>query len=191
VNKENELINKYIEIVFEMNRMKNLVSRKISRDDLGVLINESLLLKSVITSKIIIDAGSGSGLLSIPLALTREGKYFLVESNKGKCLFLDKIVNMLGLNNVEIYNEDIGFFLKNEYHKDKTVITRGFPKIEILVNHFKRGAMRELVAITGKGKIKSLEKITKIKKENIIEIPSRTEIFILKMENVSRETKKQ
>ncbi|MEN8153654.1 MAG: RsmG family class I SAM-dependent methyltransferase [Acidobacteriota bacterium] len=183
------MINEYIETMLEYNIKANVISRKIKREDIHKLISETLLVREQISFNIVVDAGSGNGILGIPLSITEPGKkIFMVEPEKKKYEFLIHAVEKLNLNNIEAEKATIINFFKTFKIQDSTLVARGFPDNSMLVKLLEKNLVKELILITSENKIKKIEKDIEMFEQKIYNIPSRDYIKIIKMKNVSRET---
>lgn len=175
----------YIDMLLEYNEKVNLISRKINREKLVQLLSESHLLNQYISTDIIIDAGSGNGILGIPIALLdKNKKIILVEPKRKKAQFLREVRKKIKLANVEVQDVSIEECLKkkkNGNSKSKTLIARGFPRLNVLCGFVKRGMIKEAVLITSENKIKKnqndLENVTK----KTYNVPLRKNLRILKI----------
>jgi len=87
------------------NRILHLTS---SSADIGRLIEESLYIRDLIPEgAVVLDVGSGGGFPMIPIAAERPDiRAYLVERSSKKAAFLNHIKHLLGLENVEVINED-------------------------------------------------------------------------------------
>jgi 16S rRNA G527 N7-methylase RsmG len=194
VNKaQRALINRYIDLLFEENEKYNLVSRKMTWEEFSGLVDESLLLGSYIGGDKVVDAGSGNGLLGIVLAVMFQDKrVFLVEPKQKKANFLRKVINNLKLVNAEVFGFSVTeFFQKKSLWGRPVLVARGFPDNSMLASFLTKGFVDRVLVITSINKIKKIEKQLEKLKQKIYNIPSRDNLRILKMENVSRETKKK
>jgi 16S rRNA (guanine(527)-N(7))-methyltransferase RsmG len=185
-------MNLFIEFLLEYNKKVNLVSRQSTRETLGKLLDETLLLKKFISAACIIDAGSGSGLLGIPLAISFPGKkVVLVEPIHKKAFFLKETLRKLNLNNAKVFEGPILEFMHRHNVYDSALIARGFPKIEILAEYVYKKKVKELLLISSVNKIKNIQiKVANIH-QTLYNIPSRNNLIIFKLEHVSRETQKK
>ncbi len=182
-------IERYIKLILEYNQKVNLVSRKITREALDQLIGETLLIDKYITKKIIIDAGSGNGLLGIPIALLNPGKKIvLVESKRKKIIFLEKIKERMRLTNLEVHCSRVEDYLKSKREDGISLVARGFPVNKILFNFLKKGILAEIVLITSENKIKKIKIDMANVNQTTYNVNFRDNLKILKLENVSRET---
>lgn len=179
----------YIDHIFEYNKMVNIISRQITGAALKQLMNETLLLETYVSNQRVIDAGSGSGILGIPIAIMNpERRVYLVETKKKKVFFLEKVKEEMILKNIIVIHKDIREFdhwIKNERY---TLIARGFPGFDIFIDFLVKGLINEAVLITSLNKIKKIKKDMVNVKKKTYNVPLRNQIKILKMENVSRET---
>ena len=181
----------YVDFLLSYNEKVNLVSKQSTSETINVLISESLLLKTYISTSFVIDAGSGGGLLGIPLALSfPEKKVVLTETVQKKVKFLKLALEELALKNVMVWAGSIQEYMQRFKKIDGTLISRGFPRIDILADYVFKQTIRELILITASLKINKIQnKVANIQK-NSYNIPARNNLIIFKMENVSRETQK-
>lgn len=188
-SKTKKSIETYMVYLMEYNRKVNIISRKITGNAMRQLIEETLLLEQYISKDEIIDAGSGNGILGIPVAVKNPGKnIYLVESKEKKAIFLEYIKKRMFLTNVRVYCCSIKEFVNRKKNKDTSLIARGFPRFEIFYDFLKKELIKEAVFITSKDKIKKISKHMVNVKKKAYNIPLRNNLKILKMENVSRET---
>lgn len=174
----------------EVNKKVNLVSRKITPGELDQLVNETVLLNEYISEDIpiIVDAGSGNGLLGIPIAIINKNKkIILVEPKKKKNIFLREVKERMELSNVEIAGVSIEEYLKKWKEKSVSLIARGFPGLNSLCGYVKKGMVKEAILITSENKIKKNQKHLESVKKKIYNVPLRTYLKILKMEKTERE----
>ena len=176
--------------LMEYNQQVNLVSRRLSITDLGRLISESQQLASYLSGKVIIDAGSGNGLLGIPLAIIFPEKIIhLVETQQKKSRFLICAIDRLELPNVEVHHTNIEEYFHRNRHSSAALVARGFPKNQTLVQLIQKRMISQLALITSLNKAKkiplNLEKI----RHKVYNLPFRENLIILILESVSRGTK--
>lgn len=175
----------YIDMLLEYNEKVNLISRKITPEKLDQLLGETHLLNLYISNNTIIDAGSGNGILGIPIALMdKNRKIILVEPKRKKALFLNEVKKKMKLSNVDVRDVSIEEWLKktkNGNSKSKTLIARGFPRLNALCSFVQRGMINEAVLITSENKIKknrnNLESVSK----KTYNVPLRKNLRILKI----------
>jgi len=184
-------LDEYIDLLVEAGRSMNLVSRDTDRRQLGRLVSESRLLGKFIKSRMIVDAGSGNGLLGIPLAvMNHESAVVLVETNQKKCRFLETALRFLALGNATLYQGPIKQWVRSHRVEaaQSCVVARGFPRLDVLLNELKKGRVAELAVITSPDKTNKMEKDMERVVKNRYNIPSRDHLVVIKMEYVSRET---
>ncbi|UCH93209.1 MAG: class I SAM-dependent methyltransferase [Candidatus Aminicenantes bacterium] len=178
-------LEEYVKMLWEHNQKVNLISRKITRQKLDQLLNETLLLTRYISNDIVIDAGSGNGMLGVPIALMNENKkIILVEPKRKKAEFLRGVKNRMELFNLEIQGVSIEEYLKgrnNVVSKDRTLISRGFPQLNVFCGFVKRGMVAEAVLITSKNKIKKNQKYLESVAKKTYNVPLRKNLRILKI----------
>jgi 16S rRNA G527 N7-methylase RsmG len=179
----------FVEFLLAYNRNVNLVSRHSTRESLAALIAETLLLKDFVSTPLLVDAGSGGGLLGIPLAISLPGKRFiLVETVHKKAVFLNEALRHLGLGNAVVREGPVQEFMRRHHRFESTLAARGFPAIEVLAEFVHRRKVRELLLISSPEKIRKIQNPMANVRQNRYNIPSRDNLIIFKLENVSRET---
>ncbi|HDP94789.1 MAG TPA: hypothetical protein ENN40_05440 [Candidatus Aminicenantes bacterium] len=184
-----EVLQKYLDFLLESNQRINLVSRRITRDQLQVLVNETLRLARMIGGSCVVDAGSGNGLLGIVLSVFfPQRRVILLESIEKKAGFLRRAVSHLGLINAEVFCQRLENFTFPSPSQHNVLVSRGFPDLSQLVQPLVHKDVREVVCITSLKKIEKLKIPLENIHQTIYNIPFRDVIKILKMENVSRET---
>ncbi len=188
-----EKIENYIKLLFKYNKMVNLMSRKLVYSDVKDIINETLLFNNYIDYNIIIDAGSGNGIIGIPLAIiNNEKKIILVETRKKKKIYLKKIFDDLEFKNVTKFEGGIkNYFNVNIKIKKRSLISRGFPNNYDLIKLMHDGFVKQVVLITIEDKIKKTKFAIDNIEKNVYNIVSKDLLKIIKLEKVSRETKKK
>ncbi len=187
--KKEKSIEEYMHFLMKSNKETNLISRKMTRDNLLCLIQETLFIGPLVSKPGIIDAGSGNGLLGVPLAiLNKKRPVVLVETKKKKVSFLRKLKSQMSLDNIEIYEGPIEDYLRKTPSENFSLVTRGFPRLEIILRYLHKGIVREILVITAKRKMIKIKKGMESITQKIYNIPFRDNIVIYKMENVSRET---
>lgn len=187
-------IKKYVRLLMDCNVKVNLISRKMTSEGLDQLLKETILLNNHISENIdtIVDAGSGNGILGIPIAVINKNKnkkIVLVEPKKKKIDFLLEVKEKMDLLNVEIYGSTIKEYLKKKNREKKPIslVTRGFPDLKVLCNYVKRGMIEEVIVITSENKIKKNRIYLESVKKKTYNVPLRDYLKILKMEKTARE----
>ncbi len=121
---ESKLI-RYIELVSQWNKIYRLSSIH----DLDTMVTrhllDSLTILSHIKGRTIIDVGTGAGLPGIALSIAMPDRHFcLLDNNRKKIQFLEKISKEMSLRNVHIVNRAV-----EEFHVEplfESVISRSF-----------------------------------------------------------------
>jgi 16S rRNA (guanine527-N7)-methyltransferase len=179
----------YVDFLLAYNEKVNLVSKKSTRETISVLISESLMIKKYLSTNFMIDAGSGGGLLGIPLALSfPEKEMVLTETVQKKVKFLKLAIRELDLKNVTVWGGSIQEYMQRQKKIGCTLISRGFPHIDILADYVFKKKIKELILITSPLKINKIKNKVANIRQNSYNVPSRDNLIIFKMESVSRET---
>ena len=179
----------FLDFLLEYNRKVNLVSRHSTRESLRALVDETLLLKDLVATPLLVDAGSGGGLLGIPLALALPDRHVvLVETIGKKAAFLHAALRFLRLGNAEVWEGPVQEFMRRRGRFESTLAARGFPAIEALAEYVLRGKVRELLLISSPGKVGQIAPRLAKFHQTRYNIPSRDNLVVFKLENVSHET---
>ncbi len=186
LNVENECVLKsirtYVKLLLDYNLDVNLISRRITPEALSQLLNETILLNTYIECNTIIDAGSGNGILGIPIAFANPNKkIILVEPKKKKSFFLRYAKEQLNLNNLEVKETGIEEYLKNTGKGKNTLISRGFPNPGIFAIYLGKMLIHEAIIITSENKIKKMEKNIENILKKTYNVPLRNDLKILKI----------
>jgi len=122
--KELQLI-QYIELISQWNRVFNLSSVRDTDTMVTRHLLDSLSILPYIKGRTIIDVGTGAGLPGIPLSIAMPDRHFcLLDNNRKKIQFLEKVCQRLSLRNVHVVNHAV-----NEYRVEplfESVISRSF-----------------------------------------------------------------
>jgi hypothetical protein len=94
------------------------------------------------------------------------------------------------LGNAEVWQGPVQEFMHRHDRFDSTLAARGFPAVEALAEFVRRRKVRELLLISSPDKIKKIQDLVANIRQTRYNIPSRDNLLILKLENVSRETRK-
>jgi 16S rRNA G527 N7-methylase RsmG len=125
----------------------------------------------------------------MPLALFfPEKRMILTETVQKKVKFLKLVIEELALKNVAVWGGPIQEYMQCHKKNIGTLISRGFPHIDILADYIFNKTIKELILITAPLKINKIQKKVANIEQNSYNIPSRDNLIIFKMENVSRET---
>lgn len=190
VSRETGGVDAFIDFLLDYNRKVNLVSRHSTRDSLRALVSETLLLRDLVSAPLLADAGSGGGLLGIPLALALpEKRVVLAETIGKKALFLEAALRRLRLDNATVWRGPVQDFLRRQGGRECALAARGFPAIEVLADFVYRRRVRELLLISSPEKIEKISRPVANVRQTRYNIPSRDNLIIFKLENVSRETR--
>jgi 16S rRNA G527 N7-methylase RsmG len=182
-----EKINRYMELMLQYNEKVNVISRKITDAGLQQLLSETDLLESYIDKSIpvIVDAGSGNGLLGIPVAIKDGNRHVvLVEPRKKKVEFLQWVRDEIAIKNVTVFHGSIEEYLKLKKGEQRCVIARGFPDLSVFGKFIKKRLIHEAVLITSDIKIKKNRQQLESLKKKTYNVPLRENLKILKMEKV-------
>lgn len=135
----------FVALLAEWNEKMNLVSKNSFADVWvrHVLDSAQLITYLPKNLKHLVDIGSGAGFPAIVLAILveriiPEAKLTLVESITKKTVYLNDVVQKLGLKNVEIINDRVENIDKNTVFKDVDVITaRAVAQLDVLCSYAK------------------------------------------------------
>ena len=127
-------LREFIDGVIQWNPVCKLVSRRDIKRLRAAHVEDSLgLIEYISSSNEVVDIGPGGGFPSIPLALTLPDTFFLlVERSATKCAFLRHMTMKLKLTNVEVIEQDVRTFIKQDPRKFDTVTARAVTTPAIL-----------------------------------------------------------
>nr|KAB8122246.1 16S rRNA (guanine(527)-N(7))-methyltransferase RsmG [Candidatus Phytoplasma sacchari] len=157
-------LKKYYFFLKMYNKKVNLTSLLSERDIYIKHFYDSLLISKMINlkkTKYLCDLGSGAGFPGIPLKIFNPHlNVFLIESITKKTVFLNKIISILNLSNIFVFNQRI------EEHKRKynLVITRSLGNLNVIfkLSSFVLKKKGFLIAMKGPKYIKEMENVKDI-----------------------------
>lgn len=125
----------YIDQILKWNKTRNLVSRKLTKNDLAEHFLDCAALQKLLKTGSVIDLGSGPGFPGICLAIIDpKRKITLVDSNRKKTTFLTHVKNELELNSVIVRNERVEHINRIN---DENIVCRAFKDPEEIVKGLK------------------------------------------------------
>ena len=125
----------YIDQILKWNKTRNLVSRKLTKNDLAEHFLDCAALQKLLKTGSVIDLGSGPGFPGICLAIIDpKRKITLVDSNRKKTTFLTHVKNELELNSVIVRNERVEHINRIN---DENIVCRAFKETEEIVKGLK------------------------------------------------------
>ena len=129
-----KLIDKFLNFLLETNKKFNLTAIKKKNEMIEKHVYDSLMITKIFNfeNKIVLDVGSGGGFPGIPLAIfCSKTKFILIDANNKKINYLNKVIDLLQLKNVETICSRIENINKIKYD---VIISRALTK---LVDYFK------------------------------------------------------
>ena len=133
VNKEAlTKLSEYLLLIKKWNKTRNLVSRKLTDQDLENHIIDCIALNEVISENNILDVGTGAGLPGVVIALLNPTKKVkLLDSNSKKISFLNHVKTKLTMKNVTIEHNRLE---KCDLSQEKLIVCRAFTSPVELIN---------------------------------------------------------
>ncbi|MDA9611230.1 16S rRNA (guanine(527)-N(7))-methyltransferase RsmG [Gammaproteobacteria bacterium] len=166
-NKEEELINQFINEALTFNLKHNIFIRSNKEEVLEKDILDCLpLVKKINTTEKILDLGSGGGFPGIILAILRpESEIHLLEKSQKKCYFLNKTKDTLKLKNISVLKTTIS--QKNTLEKYSVITARAFSSIKNILDLTKNNLKENGRYLLLKGRAEKIEEeITAINTNN-------------------------
>jgi 16S rRNA (guanine527-N7)-methyltransferase len=166
-NKEEELINQFINEALTFNLKHNIFIRSNKEEVLEKDILDCLpLVKKINTTEKILDLGSGGGFPGIVLAILRpESEIHLLEKSQKKCYFLNKTKDTLKLKNISVLKTTIS--QKNTLEKYSVITARAFSSIKNILDLTKNNLKENGRYLLLKGRAEKIEEeITAINTNN-------------------------
>ncbi len=137
---DDNLYDKFIEyynLLVEWNNKFNMTTILDQKDVFLLHFYDSLCLsKAVDLNKYnnLLDFGTGAGFPGLVLAMIFNNlKVTLVESNNKKCTFLNEVIKKLNLNNVEVINDRMEIYSRNNINKFDLITCRAVTSIPIIL----------------------------------------------------------
>jgi 16S rRNA (guanine527-N7)-methyltransferase len=146
----------YIVLLTQWNRVYNLTRITHPTDIIYKHILDSLSIASFLQGKHILDVGTGAGFPGIPLALTHQGRHFvLLDSHGKKTRFLQHIKQKLAIGNIEIVQARVEQFPRKACFD--TVVSRAFSSLNDFVKKTEHLICPNGIFLAMKGKYPSQE----------------------------------
>ncbi len=134
---------RYLALLIEWNKKVNLTAITDEADILSGHFQDSLHIADYIdlnTIHTVVDIGSGAGFPGIPLKICYPHlSMILIEVNRKKIAFLQEVIKILNLENIEIYTLDWRTFLRQTTYDVDLFLARASLKPEELIRMFKPG----------------------------------------------------
>jgi 16S rRNA (guanine527-N7)-methyltransferase len=163
-SKNEEELEKYIDLLLEWNSKINLVSRSVSRETVREHVTHSLIpmqLGLVDEFDAWIDSGSGGGLPGAPLAIANPEKHFYLNDNvKKKMRAVSDILKRGGIKNAETVAKSISLV---DLKKGTGIVTKHAFKIDDLLRLL--GSKPWKTIIMWKGAEGAMKEISQSKKK--------------------------
>jgi len=127
LNKEKiKKFSRYLELLIQWNQKINLTSLKTSREIVIKHFLDSISCIKVMDKYVdiegirVIDVGTGAGFPGVPFKITCPSiRLFLLEARKKKTIFLEKLVEEMNFQQVEVLNGRVEAFGKYLEHREK------------------------------------------------------------------------
>lgn len=146
----NESIGTYMNLLMEQNKELNLISRKMTGDELLEHITHCVLasnLNLIDSESKYIDIGTGGGLPGVPLAILYPESFFLLNDKSiKKQRALNKIIQGLHLDNCSIENTEISQFA---HHQTITILSKHAFKMTKMFDKTKKISWKEIILWKG------------------------------------------
>ena len=157
VNKETlEKLKTYLKLIKMWQKKFNLISQK-SFDSIWErhFLDSYQILKLFGNKKKILDIGSGAGFPAIVCAICSNNFFYLVESSKKKCVFLNEVKRVINIKNISIHNsrvENLKIINNFDY-----ISARAVTSLDKLIKYSLRFYKKDMTCIFLKGKTVSKE----------------------------------
>ncbi len=150
----------HLEILLRWNRVHNLTSVIEPEEIITHHLLDSLSIASLIRGERVIDVGSGGGFPGIPLALALpDTRWTLVDSRGKRARFLEEVVDLLGLERVEVVHQRIEHYFPEENFD--TLVARAvapLPRLILLTQHLWQEGVR-VIAMKGADFLAELKQV--------------------------------
>lgn len=124
----------YAQFLIEQNKVMNLTAITEFDEVVEKHFHDSLLINHLIEkAESFCDVGSGAGFPGMVLAIKNPDKQFsLVEPTLKRCHFLNDVIRLLGLSNVQVFNERAEDFAKETRESFDVVSARAVANLTML-----------------------------------------------------------
>lgn len=186
-----EKLEEFAQIILKWNKKINLISKN-TEDEIWArhILDSFQLVKFISSNDIIYDLGSGAGLPAIVISIATKAKLYLIESDTRKSVFLNYVVNTLGLD-AKIINERIENIDFNQYQKASKIISRAMANISLLMEFYIKISPKDsMILLKGKTFQKELDEAQKNWHFDYKTFPSKTsqESVVIEITNVRKKT---
>jgi 16S rRNA (guanine527-N7)-methyltransferase len=142
------------------NRKVNLTAVRDRARMATLHLADSLAVRPLLEGNTILDVGTGPGFPGLPLAIAEPERHFtLLDSNNKKIMFVQHMVGLLGLRNVEVVKARSEDYAPG--HRFDTVIARALASlprlVEIAGHHVGEGGV--FIALKGRYPVEELEEL--------------------------------
>ena len=166
LNKETlEKLKTYLNLIHDWQKKFNLISQK-SFDTIWKrhFLDSYQILKYFGNKKKILDIGSGAGFPAIVCAICSNNFFYLIESNKKKCFFLNEVKKTINIENISIHNSRIeNLKITNNFDY---ITARAVTSLDKLIKYTHKFYKKNMSCIFMKGK--TAENEVKIAKKKFI-----------------------
>ena len=142
-------LNYYIDLLLDHNSRVNLISRKLSREEVVFHVKHSILPSALLffANDTIWDAGTGGGLPGIPLAIINPDKHFILHDKSSKKIkIVEQIIDQLQLTNCSTHLEDLN---NVSFKKPVTLVSKHSFKLDDFIKRSNKLNWSDAVFLKG------------------------------------------
>eukprot|EP00210_Caulerpa_lentillifera_P001969 g1889.t1 len=144
-NDQKHSIDLYVDYLLQENKKYNLTGLNTFDECIEQIVDDTAALLPFVDKHLepretikLVDVGSGAGIPGIPISIMRpDWKIVCIESTHKKCNFIQEVITLCKLANVEVIRGRCEEIAKQEHHRERydVVVSRGVASFPVLLEY--------------------------------------------------------